>query len=204
MGRRPEIYPQEEQLIGQPVYNLICELVRQQPQIGFVSLKRYIYSDPHTVKGGPSEIIRLARNAFLTREEVNKMASALKGGWNLGFNSRVQLQDGTTAHLPMVDLAVTGEKGRLKAKERIREIVGRGGFLVESGNSYHFYGKGLLLEDAWVNFLGLMLLASRVHSDGTIEHIVDSRAIGHYLVNGFATLDVFRSSMPEPRVVDIF
>ncbi len=69
-----------------------------------------------------------------------------------------------------------------------------GGFLLQSGESYHFYGKGLLDDRALVRFLGQALL---------LAPVIDRAWIAHQLIEGASALRISKkpSGSGEPVVV---
>lgn len=64
---------------------------------------------------------------------------------------------------------------------------------VDSGRSYHYYGKRLLSKNEWRIFLGKCLL---------MQDLVDERYVGHQLVDGHCVLRLSASQIKPsiPRV----
>ena len=97
------------------------------------------------------------------------------------LSSRVQLVTGEEAHIPMLDFrAPTGVTG-LDAVRRVSSRLGKPGVILNSGNSYHYYGLSVCPQQDLFKFLGSALLYTP---------IVDHRWIGHQLVEGRCALRV--------------
>jgi hypothetical protein len=100
------------------------------------------------------------------------------------------LEDGTVAHLPMMDFRSAVKSTSTDFIERLLKVMGQGhGFILDSGNSYHFYGTRLLGESEWVTFLATSLL---------FAPFVDSRYVAHRLRAGRCNLRLRRSGSLKP------
>lgn len=118
----------------------------------------------------------------------------------LAVCSRCTRADGTVGHLPMLDFraeacnksAATARTLELIAKALIA-IHAPEGVVINSGNSYHYYGFELVTEAKWRKFMLNCLL---------LEPFVDVRYIAHRLLSGGAALRITSSSeKPMPHVV---
>jgi hypothetical protein len=113
----------------------------------------------------------------------------------LVFSSQVRLHTGEERHLPLLDLhcPVSEQNEELATSASELMDIG-GGFLLQSGDSYHFYGRQLLDGRALVRFLGQALLFAPV---------IDRAWIAHQLIEGACALRI--SNKPrgsgEPVVV---
>ena len=87
-------------------------------------------------------------------------------------------------HIPMVDFACPINAENTELIKKYFALSGHEGVIIESGNSYHFYGFDLLLERELFSFLGRCLL---------FGGLTDSRYIGHKIIDGFANLRISRS-----------
>src|SRR6266851_5380263 len=93
----------------------------------------------------------------------------------LAIISRVRLSRNRVMHIPMMDFRCAISKENLRTLgELLPEIGQRTGFILESGRSYHFYGKELLADRDWPVFVGRCLL---------MKNYSDERYIGHQLVD---------------------
>lgn len=97
------------------------------------------------------------------------------GDFVLAASSKVKLKDGSVAHIPMVDFkcAPTHQNVEL-ATDAFAKIGQTDGVLLNSGNSFHYYGQTLMNEKEWREFLGHCLLLS---------DFIDTRYVGHALIN---------------------
>lgn len=76
-------------------------------------------------------------------------------------------------------------------------------YLFRSGRSFHGYQDMVLTESAWRSYLGSLLLLNR---PGHREELVDSRWVGHALMQGFAALRLTnntRSYLQLPALIKI-
>ncbi len=100
----------------------------------------------------------------------------------LVVSSDVKLLGRGRAHIPMVDFHCPATAENRELAIRACSLIDRaGGYLLESGHSYHFYGKSLLKPDEFPAFLGRMLLLSP---------IVDRAWIAHQLIEGACPLRI--------------
>ncbi len=118
----------------------------------------------------------------LAANGVKGLTNQLPAEHGLSVCSDVRLKDGTRAHIPMMDFsAEPSEANQNLIITTLRKVGYESGILMNSGNSYHFYGSALLSEDEWRTFLGQSLLLSP---------ITDSRYIAHRLVDGYCSLRI--------------
>jgi hypothetical protein len=113
----------------------------------------------------------------------------------LVINSRVRLSDGGHRHIPMLDFHCPPNSRNEALALRVSSLVcPSGGYLLESGKSYHFYGKGLISERDLPAFLGHALLFSPV---------IDRAWIAHQLIEGACGLRISAKANSNniPRVV---
>ena len=143
------------------------------------------------------------RELNLSRDEVStgglsRLIGSLDLDYGLSVSSRVQLDDGRQAHIPMMDFRCQHSDANLEIIKRALVAMGQShGALVQSSRSYHFYGLGLLAERAWLRFLGMSILFSP---------IADVRYIGHRLADGACRLRLSAAANrgDAPRVVAVF
>lgn len=133
----------------------------------------------------------------LPREQVSHDAirhlHAVRPGWALAVSSAIITADGER-HLPMIDFQCPiGDLYRDVLVAGLTRIGYRGA-LLESGASYHFYGRQLLTRDDWRKFMGYTLLLSP---------FVDTRYVGHRLIDGESVLRIepHETKPVMPRVV---
>lgn len=145
----------------------------------------------------PDERYVLLPSEEITAEKVLDLVANLPSGYGLAACSRVSLRSKQDAHIPMLDFRCPCSDENAQAIKRMLAFAGcHDGILVESGRSYHFYGTTLLSEAGWIEFMGRALL---------FAPIVDSRFIGHRLVDGRCRLKVTdpRNGF-TPRISHVF
>jgi hypothetical protein len=125
----------------------------------------------------------------LTPSCLVKKITGLEPGRALALNSKCTWHDGSSRHVPMMDFKPRAGKRNLQLIRTFLQKTGREGVLLESGESYHFFGFEMLDQAEWVEFMGHCLLAP----------YSDTRWIGHSLVSGTGALRITRNKM-KPKV----
>ena len=98
-------------------------------------------------------------------------------------------------HLPLLDFRVSPSPAHTEVVTEMLSILGRPGFLVNSGRSYHFYGADVMEPAEYWRFLGGAQL---------MAPFVDERWIAHQLISGKSALRVstnMERHADPPRVV---
>jgi hypothetical protein len=137
----------------------------------------------------------LKRTEF-THSRLRELA-AERPDCTLAISSRVWLQSGDPGHLPLMDFQCpAGDPAYLSVVVRaLRAIEETDGVVVNSGNSYHYYGFRVLRPDRWYRFLGKCLL---------LTSLTDTRYIGHRLIDRECVLRVSSDlTRPDPKVVAV-
>jgi hypothetical protein len=113
-------------------------------------------------------------------DNLRNIAGHLSQDGALGMAPRVRLMDGGSAHIPMMDFlcSVTSKNLQLLC-HLLGDFRQGGGYVLELGRSYHYYGLRLLAEDECQHFMGKSLLMSG---------LADDRYIGHQLIDGHCVL----------------
>jgi hypothetical protein len=177
---------------GIPFWDALLATSMQQRIIS----KRFIESAlAHDAAPDEQEILLASEG--ITAERILDIISKLPAGYGLAACSRATLTSSRAAHIPMLDFRCPCSEENARAIERMLTLAGcHEGILVESGRSYHFYGTSLLSEAEWVEFMGRALL---------FAPIVDSRFIGHRLVDGQCRLKVTDPKNGfTPRIAYVF
>lgn len=137
-----------------------------------------------------------------------KVGEAVNSGWlevfedwaekepeeNFGITSRVELFNDQTRHIPMIDfLCPCSSKNLQKVVATLGNLGQKKGFIVESGNSYHFYGIPLLTQEEWQD---LMVRCQK-------EDIIGADWPHYQLLDGFSALRLSTSTTKPiaPRVI---
>ncbi len=113
---------------------------------------------------------------------------------NLGITSLVKLADEKIRHIPMIDFRCPCSSENLRQiREALFRLEQKRGFVLESGQSYHYYGIDLMDVHRWVNFM---------------EQCKEIEIIGEIwptfqLDDGYATLRIAASSVKpyKPKVI---
>ncbi len=129
----------------------------------------------------------------VTLEELGRIVEALRKDSGLAVSSQVILEAENEAHIPLIDFGCRRSHENLaRVVIAMRAIDSGGGVILNSGNSYHYYGRSLLTNREWREFLGKCLL---------VERLVDVRNLGHCLIDGEAALRISRDRRGrDPKV----
>ncbi|WP_433464379.1 hypothetical protein [Spirillospora sp. CA-128828] len=118
----------------------------------------------------------------LTIENIRRLAAARGSDEILALSSRVRLQSRSGyAHIPMLDFRIRPSSENEQLAVDILTRMPASGTLLNSGNSYHFYGDDLLSEKQLMEFLGRAAL---------FAPFVDQRWIAHQMIEGACALRV--------------
>lgn len=113
---------------------------------------------------------------------------------NIGINSLIRTNDRGMLHLPMLDFHISISTRNTNI---VRQICGQlgfnKGFILNSGNSYHFIGKQLIKEEKLLDMLSRALLYGP---------IVDTRWIAHQLIERSCTLRIGEKNRMVPYVIE--
>lgn len=198
--------------IGMPADAFVIALVQMLPDIAQMQFLSYPVVPDFAARvfahEAPIDLETTAREALvhvesgrrwfpLKRDEVNadvlgRLRTAMPPGDALGVCSKVTLYDGRIMHIPMMDfkafVSTLNERSLLRLFRQ--ELGEQSGALLDSGNSYHYYGCRLVDVTDWHAFLGKCLLTAP---------LVDTRYIGHRLIEGFCILRI-SAARGKPRV----
>lgn len=122
----------------------------------------------------------------VTPEWVARQIASLAPGWELAINSSVVDKRGRMLHMPMIDF-VASDMGFAKSSafnELIGRDITRSFVYFNSGRSLHAYSATLLSRPEWRRYMAKLLLLNLPGE----PPIIDSRWVGHRLLNGYAAL----------------
>lgn len=120
----------------------------------------------------PIEILPERLSKLVSDAELTKKALALY--------SSCWARDGGNFHIPMMDFHVPSSDEGLKfVIAGLHAANAPDGVILNSGNSYHYYGNALLLASGWIEFMTRCLL---------LAPLTDIRYIAHRLLAGRAAL----------------
>ncbi len=194
---------ENNELIGANPLEVFTHIVKVNPQIEAVNFWTYVYRPVQFTEPGKNPQW-ISREEFLSHNVLPELVEGLPDDAQVGVFSKVILENGGTVHIPMMDFGIPkGDKGLATLKERFQKAGAHNIWVLETGESYHLYGKDLLSEVEWVQFMGTCLLTSVVHTRENIEQVADPRYIGHSLKRGGNVLRVTTRAIKsfEPRVV---
>jgi hypothetical protein len=130
------------------------------------------------------------RSFVLTRQQLldrglAELVPQLSSGEGLLVRSKLHLDSGEVAYLPMLDFSCPCHGENARAIRKLVQLAGSSeGVLARSGRSYHFYGVSLLSEKQWLRFMAMALL---------FAPITDSRYVAHRLLDGECRLKIVDS-----------
>lgn len=153
----------------------------KRSRIGQLELSIYRY-EPQSVRDTRTIFLLSVSHA---ESELQRAMQELRSGEELAIHSRVFLDQGVIAHMPLLDFSGGRESSCSAAVADVAREFGINHFATfSSGRSFHFYGFTLLKHDDWVRFMGRSLLLNEPHR----TECVDSRWVGHRLMAGYASL----------------
>jgi hypothetical protein len=114
----------------------------------------------------------------------------------LVISSRVTLHTGAAAHIPMLDFRMAASSRNLSTAQAVVRQLGLEGVILNSGQSYHFYGLSPLSPNDLNSYLAEALL---------FTPIIDYRWIAHQLIEGACALRLSPGSGLQhiPKVVGV-
>lgn len=93
------------------------------------------------------------------------------------ISSSVTLKNGKVKHIPMLDFHIPMRSSFPSVIQDILNLLGEGdGFILESGESYHYYGTRLLDEKQMLIFLAKALRMSPIIDRAWISHQIEEGA----------------------------
>ncbi|KUK75916.1 MAG: hypothetical protein XD93_1200 [candidate division WS6 bacterium 34_10] len=171
-------------------YELVRQIVSENDEIDQLCLVAYKYVPLQVDENELNKEFWVSKQNFLEDGFLESLSNKFSKDVQIGLFSRVSVGYEGDKHIPMMDLEIS--KSRVNLKKIISRFTHLGlndGWLLETGNSYHYYGRTLIEDDKWIsNFLSRCLLTSIVNSRSDIEDIVDSRYVGHSLRRGSCCL----------------
>lgn len=106
-------------------------------------------------------------------------------GMDVAIHSRTK-----NGHIPMIDFKTNQQQDVFD----LMDTLCLGGYVFNSGNSFHYYGDYLMPDAEWLKFMGDLLLYK-------IENIVDIRWIGHCLKRNSSALRISGTNKPAIKFV---
>lgn len=142
----------------------------------------------------PVRTILIPRSHW-SNSHIADVSSDVASGGMLVVSSRVRVGKNEHLHIPMLDFHCPVNAENQEICERVANLIEpSGAFILNSGKSYHLYGKSLIGERDLFSFLGRALLLSP---------LVDRAWIAHQLIEGVCGLRISgkAASGPVPTLV---
>ena len=175
--------------LGLPFWDAVLLSCFGSGQVAFHILEKALFHN-----SPPRRLLWVSRNDW-SAKHLALVLQEVEVGRILVVSSRARLSDGTYGHLPMIDFHCPISKANQEMSARVAQLLHpSGGYLLNSGQSYHFYGKALIPEAEFLASLGRALLLSP---------IIDRAWVAHQLIEGACGLRISPKSGDGevPRVV---
>lgn len=113
---------------------------------------------------------------------------------SLVLSSEVITHEGAILHIPMIDFRLSVGAEHALTATRAVATLNQGGYLLRSGQSYHFYGDNLFTAEELTQFLARTLF---------LTPLVDHRWVAHQLMEGRCGLRISRGfgGRPAPELI---
>jgi hypothetical protein len=198
---RAKFSPEEKKIVDEtleiraqnqlPFWELILQRSLQQQKVPVGILDAVAY---HRSTEGRITRCEVTNNL---EQSLDEQCKRLEPNEMLAISSEVICISGEPKHIPLLDLHCRPTPSNLELVLQVcKRIVQSEGVVLDSGNSYHFIGTGLMTFEERIHFLGRALLFSP---------IADGRWIGHQLQEPISALRISRKteSQGPPSVVGI-
>ena len=190
---------------GSRAISLVALLLRRHPEVQYIRFRTYPAPSkiqrpltpltlaralrhergPELLWSVPDRGISTALKRMLARISLERVM--------VGLCSQVETRSGTSKHALLMDFRPQKSAGSLQTLNDACRYIGYTGWLLETTQSYHFYGDDLVGEWEWLPFMGGWLL---------LENLIDVRFIGHCIIERVSCLRLTgNSTWSEPRVV---
>lgn len=127
-------------------------------------------------------------------KDIRKIESFLNSNpdKNLSLNSEVNLKNGMIKHFFLLDFHIYPSENNLKIITSVLAALNLHGYILNSGESYHFISKNLYKEKNLIDLLAKSLLFSP---------IIDRAWIAHQLLERSCSLRVGKKHDKSPTVI---
>lgn len=103
----------------------------------------------------------------------------------MGVCSMVKIADGSKYHVPMLDFCV--DVGGDSVRVIRSSLALPKGVMLETGNSYHYYGYDLMADASWLEWMQNIMGRKNLLKD-----VIDENYLDYSIRRGYAALRVFR------------
>ncbi len=119
----------------------------------------------------------LRHNPNRTTELTPAEFSELEIYDNIGINSRIQCADGSEKHIPMLDFHIRYSEQNTRIVCQICSLIdSNGGYILNSGHSYHYIGKVPVTTDELINILAKAQFFAPITDSIWIAHQILERS----------------------------
>ena len=96
----------------------------------------------------------------------------------LAICSEVKNCRGEVGHIPLLDFHIPSDKKNTKLVAEVTRLVFGKGIVLESGKSFHAYGKSVVTHDTFMHQLKIALLYAPIVDRAFVAHqLIESRAV---------------------------
>jgi hypothetical protein len=187
---------------GTDVLSVIKCIAHENKTLAKIHLAEYHYVPRMASQKGRLKIRELSISGKSDlRAILSGVGDNLDTNWQLGLMSLARKRSGQSCHIPQIDFVCEKTSENIAAIKAClkQNTYTETGWLVDSGNSFHFYGRKLLAPSDWQAFMGQCLL----FNERGKYPIIDWRWLGYSLIAGYSTLRILKSSSKrEPRVIE--
>lgn len=110
----------------------------------------------------------------------------------LAINSKVELLNGDTGHIPLLDFKLPSKNNNDKLAIDTVKALGLCGYLLDSGKSYHFIGNQILSENELIDLLAKFIL---------LDPISDKAWASHQLIERSASVRISKRNNLAPKLI---
>lgn len=157
-------------------------VVESEPNVNSLTMSYYVYRPQSLLD--ERTLISISRADFLDSGYVEQVIQDCPPKQDVAVHSKVECEDGTTRHLPMVDMSTSARAHLSKLKDFLDTETFYGFVWFDSGRSFHGYGSRFVTSTEWITSMGQLLLSNQKD----LKPTVDPRWIGHRLIAGYAAL----------------
>lgn len=151
----------------------------------------------------PTPSPNLLKAAMLHHSNSDAILLPIEGDWypalselslqNIGWNSCVQLRNGEKRHIPLIDFHIPfSEVNTSVVKEALSQLSLEGGYILNSGESYHYIHHTYINQDSLITLLTKALF---------LNPIIDRLWVAHQLLNQSAMLRIGKKHGIYPQVI---
>ncbi len=108
--------------------------------------------------------------------EIGSLQSIKAEGDRKSINSEVKLIDGSIKHIPMLDFHIPFDGTNTDIVKAVCKFLGRTGYILASGRSYHFIGTVPFTYNEMIEYLSRALLFTPIVDEIWIAHQIQDKS----------------------------